>query len=64
MSENTETKYVDPMDEWNEGMEMLLGKEKWESLNYWQKMCEVAALRECIRGNPHGSSGLIGFDLY
>ena len=39
-------KLIDPMTEWNPLMESILGKEKWDSLNYWQKMCEVAALHQ------------------
>lgn len=43
MSEN------DEMEKWDPIGEQLLGKEKWQSLTYWQKMCEVAAMQQCYR---------------
>lgn len=60
MNENLEKKYADPMDEWNETMISILGKEKWESLNYWQKTCEVASLQEWRRDHPHWFCELFG----
>ena len=44
-------KHHDPMEEWNKTMENLLTKEKWNSLTYWQKMCEVAYLQEYWKEN-------------
>lgn len=59
----SEKKYIDPMEEWNETMISILGKEKWESLNYWQKTCEVAALQEWRRDHPHWISELFGLKI-
>lgn len=39
----------DEMEKWDPIGEQLLGKEKWQSLTYWQKMCEVAAIQQCYK---------------
>jgi len=50
----------DPMEKWNPLMVELLGKEKWDSLNYWQKMCEVCSVQEYRQDHP---MSIFGFKL-
>jgi hypothetical protein len=48
--------------QWDPIMEGLLGKEKWQSLTYWQQMCEIAAIQEYYKHISFGS--LFGFSSF
>lgn len=44
--------FLKEMEMWDPIMQNLMGKEKWESLTMWQRMVEIATVKEYNKRHP------------